>query len=434
MNKMNCPRCGANLVEDAWETLQENEDGGYIINSFPAILCENKCGYMKEVEMVPTAIAQRDNELLLLYPNDQGRILDIDNSLIFPPMNIDALLSKGYWEDYTGNHDIELLVEKARDSRAAYLETPNLFQFATSELSQDAFLCWLIAWGQQEFRSLNRELHDAAIDFITAIFNAHSLPAPIIESLKITRQFQSLDILVEINNKYAILIEDKTYTKDHSNQLVRYRKAVKTAYPNHIQLPIYYKIADQSNYRSPEDAGYIPFKRKAMLDILKRGIRNGVDNPIFIDYYKHLQQIERQVASYKTLPVEDWNNFAWQGFYQELQKVMGGNWGYVHNQSGGFWAYWWKSLALNPSYFLQLEQDLLCVKVKAAEGENKRELRKQALKEIKEESMKHGLLLQKPSKMGIGKTMTIAQRANYIQINEDGTVNIERTIEELRKY
>nr|WP_260390277.1 hypothetical protein [Ornithobacterium rhinotracheale] len=25
-------------------------------------------------------------------------------------------------------------------------EKPNLFQYATSELSQDAFLCWLIAW------------------------------------------------------------------------------------------------------------------------------------------------------------------------------------------------------------------------------------------------------------------------------------------------
>ena len=25
-------------------------------------------------------------------------------------------------------------------------EKPNLFEYATSELSQDAFICWLLAW------------------------------------------------------------------------------------------------------------------------------------------------------------------------------------------------------------------------------------------------------------------------------------------------
>jgi len=32
---------------------------------------------------------------------------------------------------------------------------PNLFKFATSELSQDAFICWLLSWANEE-----NEIHD----------------------------------------------------------------------------------------------------------------------------------------------------------------------------------------------------------------------------------------------------------------------------------
>lgn len=56
------------------------------------------------------------------------------------------------------------------------------------------------------------------------------------------------------------------------------------------------------------------------------------------------------------------------------------------------------------------------------------------MKKILSESEKHGLLLQKPAKTRSGKTMTIAQRTDYIQTKEDGTVDIGRTIAELKKY
>ena len=30
--------------------------------------------------------------------------------------------------------------------------TPNLFNYATKELSQDAMICWIIAWAQTDAR------------------------------------------------------------------------------------------------------------------------------------------------------------------------------------------------------------------------------------------------------------------------------------------
>ncbi|MFD2044758.1 PD-(D/E)XK nuclease family protein [Ornithinibacillus salinisoli] len=434
MGSLVCPECGAELMEDVGECLIDTNDGGVIMDAFPAYICGNHCGFLLREEALPRAIAQQDKDrLLLLYPNMQGRILDVHDSVIWPPMHVDALLGRGYWEDYIGNHDVEELLKQVRDSRSAFLEPPNIFQFATSELSQDAFLCWLMSWGEEAYSDVDRSIHEVAVAFLEEIFFLHNTPAPRIETVHIERQFKSLDILAVINGTYAILIEDKTFTKNHSNQLERYKEAVSEEFPELIQLPIYYKIADQSNYRSIESADYVPFKRQQMLAVLKKGIDDGVQNAIFQDYYHHLQQLEDRVNAFRTEPVEKWDDFAWQGFYQEIQKEIDGDWGYVSNRSGGFWGFWWSGEHLDKCY-LQLEQDRLCVKIRVEEDENKREVREVAVKRILSNSKKHGLQLQRPTRLGNGKTMTIAERKDYLRLDEDGFIDIERTVAELKRY
>ncbi|MBS4195481.1 PD-(D/E)XK nuclease family protein [Lederbergia citri] len=432
MTLMKCPKCGAGLIEDASEIIKEREDGGVEVDAYSAYVCEKNCGYTKLIDPVPEIIAQQgEDRLLLLYPNEQGRILELHDSVIWPPMHFQSILARGYWEYYTGNHDVMLLLENARDSESAYLTPPNLFQFATSELSQDAFLCWLLSWGQKGYRYHDEPLHNVALDFVSSIFTAHHLSAPPIRSIEIIRQFKSLDVLAIINNEYAILIEDKTYTKNHSNQLVRYRETVRKEYPNLIQLPIYFKIADQSHYRSVESAGYFPFTRKMMLNIMEKG--KDVQNSIFVDYLRHLQSIEQQVSAFWSIPISEWDAFAWQGFYQELQKEIAGDWGYVSNPKGGFWGFWWQQQK-KQRYYFQLEKQKLCVKVVAEEGENKRELRERTMKEVLCRSEKENLSLQKPARTRSGKTMTVAEKLDYIIVNDAGLVDIKATIEGLKRF
>ncbi|SES09904.1 PD-(D/E)XK nuclease superfamily protein [Gracilibacillus ureilyticus] len=434
MKSLICPCCGENLIEDAWEELSNSETGNILIDTYPAYICKAQCGYVKRVEEVPEIIAQQDEDrLLLYYPEQNARILDLRDSVLWPPMHVDSILAKSEWEEYKGNHDIEKLIENARDSRSAYLERPNLFEFATSELSQDAFLCWLMSWSEEPYRSLDKLLYETANEFISAIFALHNIPAPVIETITIQRQFKSLDILTIINNTYAILIEDKTYTKNHSNQLIRYREEVENEYPDLTQLPIYYKIGDQSHYRSVIEAEYAPFTRQMMLRILKNGRNRGITNTIFLDYYRHLQQLEEEVSSFQTRRVSEWNSNAWQGFYKEIQKEIDGDWDYVSNQSGGFLGFWWGSKR-HDRYYFQLEEEKLCVKIIAKEGENRKELRNAAMKEVLDESKRHDLQLERPARLGNGKTMTIAQRTDYLQLNNDGTLDLERTLEQLRKY
>lgn len=433
MHIQTCPRCGAPLIDDAWEDITETEDGGIEIDAYPALICQNGCGYMKRLELVPEVISQQgEDRLLLAYPNQKGRIFDIQESVLHPAEQVDAILAQGSWQDYTGDHDIEQLLEHAGDSRAADIDTPNLFQFATSELSQDAFLCWFISWSEELYRSVDRPLHEAAVDFLAVIFNRHNKPIPTIESIKIKRQFKNLDILAIINDTYAVLIEDKTRTKHHSNQLSRYREAVKKAFPNFIQLPVYYKIADQSNYNKVESEGYLPFKRGMMLNVLKRGIVNGVNNEIFLDYYRHLQKLEDSVAAFRKKPVTEWSANQWQGFYQEVQMHIDGNWGYVANPRGGFWGFWGSSV--RNGWYLQLEQEKLCIKISLKDNVDKRKRSREVLKEVLQVSDEQNLKLQKPARLRIGKTMTIAQRTDYIITDDKGIIDLNKTLEELKRY
>ncbi|MBT2644637.1 PD-(D/E)XK nuclease family protein [Bacillus sp. ISL-41] len=434
MNGYTCPRCGANVIEKVWEKNSETEDGGIKVVVHPVYMCsDQKCGYMKRVEPVPEIKYQQDGErLLLIYPDEQGRIVDLKDRVIWPPVHYLSILGRGYWEEYTGNHDVETLLENARDSESYGIEQPNLFNYATSELSQDAFLCWLIAWSHEVYRSNNKPLHQAALDFISMIFNVHEEPVPVIKNITIEKQYEGLDVLAIVNDQYAILIEDKTFTKDHSNQLIRYSEAVARRNPEWIQLPIYYKIADQSNYHSVTAAHYFPLTRKHMLPILRRGRENGVNHDVFLDYLSRLEWLDRKYEAFRTIPVRDWDDFAWQGFYMELQKEFDGNWGYVSNRRGGFWGFWWKSLS-DRSYYLQLEENKLCVKLEAEEGMDLSRVRKVMGAVLLESELK-GLQVQKPSRLRAGKTMTIAQRKDYIQATEEGLIDIKKTIDELKKW
>lgn len=51
MDIKNCPNCGASLIDDAWEDIIEKEDGTFILDGYPALVCENNCGYVKRIEL-----------------------------------------------------------------------------------------------------------------------------------------------------------------------------------------------------------------------------------------------------------------------------------------------------------------------------------------------------------------------------------------------
>ncbi|MEI9937863.1 MAG: hypothetical protein WDO69_11650 [Pseudomonadota bacterium] len=117
---------------------------------------------------------------------------------------------------------------------------PNLFSFATSELSQDAFLCWLAALADHDDADL-QQLGQSFIAWLWQQARGASVEPNRVRLLRSPeRQVDHVDILFEAEiagTRALFLIEDKTETSHHSGQLERYLKAV-----SHAEVvPVYFK-------------------------------------------------------------------------------------------------------------------------------------------------------------------------------------------------
>lgn len=65
----------------------------------------------------------------------------------------------------------------------------NLFTFATSELSQDAFICWCLNW----INYPNEILYPMAKDIFLNLLKEENLEN---EKIEILRQYKKIDVLV----------------------------------------------------------------------------------------------------------------------------------------------------------------------------------------------------------------------------------------------
>ncbi|PIE51068.1 MAG: hypothetical protein CSA38_00120 [Flavobacteriales bacterium] len=314
---------------------------------------------------------------------------------------------------------------------------PNLFDYATSELSQDAFLTWLIHWSDKDFEKQDKVLNACAIDFVQQLLGKDENFT--IESIKVGRQWKNIDVWALVNDTYFLIIEDKKGTKEHSNQLSRYAEVAKEYYQNsdiEVKL-VYFKMEEQSSYNEVEKANYFSFTRAKMLTLLERYI-NDIENNIVLDYYQNLKSLDQSLKAYLSLPLEKWEWYQWQGFYTEIQKTLGtGDWDYVANKSGGFLGFWWhwKTGSFNGTkfqYYLQLEQDKLVFKLYVEEESNRREVRDFYAHRLLEKAKELNIELTQFGRLG--KYMSIAKlNTEYRIINEKGLLDFSLTIENLKK-
>ncbi len=112
---------------------------------------------------------------------------------------------------------------------------PNIFRYATKEVSQDAMICWLIAWaGQNENTCVDEDqavLRACGREFVQALLNHKRDDWVRFDrniKAEIRKQDKKIDIFARINERYVLLIEDKTMAKDREDKLARYYKAVIT--------------------------------------------------------------------------------------------------------------------------------------------------------------------------------------------------------------
>lgn len=173
------------------------------------------------------------------------------------------------------------------------LDMPNLFNYATKELSQDAFLCWALEWRNIRGHKMSEFAYLLLESFVKESIYKDQINPLDIEKVKIIKQYKNIDILVlaKLRNGLTlpIIIEDKTDTSEHDNQLDRYRKIIIKDYTDfHEPICIYYKtgyIFEQ--YSEIEKHHYIVYDKVKILNVMK--VFENFKMPLlFCDYYAHL--------------------------------------------------------------------------------------------------------------------------------------------------
>ena len=197
----------------------------------------------------------------------------------------------------------------------------NLFDYATKELSQDAFLRWFI---ENDYNGSGRALLGAFAD----------VDPEKISNIKTWAQSEHIDICVDFDvesEPHILIIEDKVNTSDHSNQLVRYMKSVQKwnnaqeKYKNRKSHFIFYKTRilndDEKKHiasQSTEDGKH----HWIVFDLLRI-------NSFFLKYLKSDNLIIQQYAEYvngltgdsinETIPKEH-RIIAWKSFFEKTVK------------------------------------------------------------------------------------------------------------------
>ena len=309
---------------------------------------------------------------------------------------------------------------------------PNIFSFATSELSQDAMFAWLIQWADCSYK--NNELHNVAQDFLRLLMRKEN--SYVIEHVEVNRQWKNIDIWVEINENAFLIIEDKTGTSIHDDQLERYKKDVEEYYKGQRDdlCFAYVKTGNEpkSVLRAISQKGYTTISRKEIIECLSK--YKG-ENALLYYFKEHLKKLENKTMSYKTQEVTKWEWSAWEGFYMELESHLDiDSWGYVPNPSGGFLGIWWHAVNfVDGNMYLQIEQGRLCFKIYYEGEEDKSDVRWKYHSKLMELAENKFPEIRKPYRFGAGTFMTIAI-VEQDDLLGSSIVNMKRLVEKLKDY
>mgnify|MGYP002620860305 FL=1 len=319
---------------------------------------------------------------------------------------------------------------------------PNLFSIATKELSQDAFITWLLQWADDSYLSENEGLCKSGKEFVKKLLSfKYKIETKDIKKVNAGRQWANIDIWAEINNEYVIIIEDKVNTSEHDNQLERYRKTVEDEYGKDIKLVcIYLKtgLETKDNIQKIRDKGWNYISRKDFLDFLKS---QNTKNEIYSDYLSNLLEIQTESESFTRFEqLNSWE--ATKGLYSYIESNLENDWShwdYVSNPNGGFLGLWFHFTPLSSEQkcelYLQIENycnDKINLFVKiCGEWERTTDALYDFFYLIQEKSSEFDLSISKPSRYRCGEYTSVAIINDVFLNKENGELDLVNLINKL---
>lgn len=319
------------------------------------------------------------------------------------------------------------------------INKPNIFKYATKELSQDALIFWLLSWADPKYNRVNDDLTALALELISKFFelNAQNMPKEI-EFFNLKKQENNIDIVCYVNDS-IIIIEDKTRSKAQGNQLIRYKDYAETKDNGKFYgkvIPIFFKTFDQSNYIQEALDGFKVFTRSDFLEILNKEKYKNIDNEILQDFLSYLNDIELGVNSYISKPIKEWSNQNWVGFFKGVKNHFPNtDWGYVPNLKGGFMGLWFRPHKNDDCFYkIQIEEHRLCLKIAVNNQVNDKKHRDAYYSNYLKIYKNNNLNFEKPSRFSTGKHMTVLKTEQYLIADSSGILDFEKTINNIENY
>ena len=124
------------------------------------------------------------------------------------------------------------------------LKNPNIFhilKISNTEIRHSNFLSWLLDPSQSHKMGdifLKRFLREVFSSDKFDKLNQVDVEGMNLTDVQIYREWKNIDILIVLND-IVVCVENKILTKEHSNQLQRYRKIVEENYPNLKRIFVY---------------------------------------------------------------------------------------------------------------------------------------------------------------------------------------------------
>ena len=313
-------------------------------------------------------------------------------------------------------------------------QIPNIFDYATKELSQDAFISWLIMWSYNtgEVKTGDKLMYEpiyhASQDFIKMLLGDDYIYNIQVKQLHL--QKYNADIIVEFENDVVLLIEDKVNALADKTQIDRYMTAIKKDKHNLSLRPAKPVLLITGNQDYIDDGTINIIRRKDIIECLGKHIAFCQNHVLYADFYDYMTRKEDEFNKWQDVPVSDWSPETVEGFYSALKdNGIDGSYGYASNAQGGLWYFYFKPKSLDniEGAYFQIEAEYkdtmtmtLYLRVSSDNPEETIQTRNNIL-----DSINNDILT--PCRSRKGKTMRVGE-IEFLSLNKDNTVNITKTI------
>ena len=321
-------------------------------------------------------------------------------------------------------------------------------------------ICWLIAWADADATEgpADGGLRECGRAFVDALFAKwQDWPVDLGNRIRteVCRQQNRIDVLARVDGRYVLLIEDKTDTGAHDDQLDRYCEAAlngETAFgevDNDDLFPIYIKTGNHSlkDRQHAEEHYYAVFDRTDFLCVL-----DAYDgpNPILLDFRDYLRRWQRETDSFRSWTgdalanqdnEDDLPRLGWEGLYRCIEEnclvKSDCDWGALTTQVGTYWGIWIKppETRRGSSFALWIEKNRISFRLYgttngkcSVDGMN----REKAYWAHAFTNSSDGWLT-KPSRFAATKTkpMCVAEWQGWIAFGDDGRLDMDETVHNL---